>query len=132
MKNRKRLTRICEIGGILLFLPLWSASQFPTLLEAIGARLWEIVNNLRQIDGAMQEWAIQHGQTGTVLVSEENVIPYLGRRLKPVAGERYVLKTLAESPQTSFVRGYSVNLKTPGPEASRIRLIEILRLSFDK
>ena len=48
----------------------------------------------------MQKGPLDHGQTSAAIVTEENLAPvFLPHPPKPVAGERYVLKTLAESPE---------------------------------
>jgi hypothetical protein len=99
MNNRKRLTRICAIGGILLLLAFVVSVAIPNFAGSHRSKAHAIVSNLRQLDGAMQQWGLDHGQTGTVVVTEENLVPYLRHPPKPVAGERYVLKTLAESPE---------------------------------
>ena len=67
-----------------------------------------IFNNLRQLDGAKQRWALDHGRTGAVLVTIEDIAPYVLHSLlkagsvKPIAGERYSLKTLNESPEAQL------------------------------
>jgi len=69
-----------------------------------------IIDNLRQLDGATQQWAIEHGQTGGVIVTWEDLAPYLRRTpnlgvwVKPVAGEKYTLKTVKESPEAELTR----------------------------
>src|SRR5690242_3148234 len=38
------------------------------------------INNLRQIDGAKQQWALENGKTnGEIIVTETDIRPYLGR-----------------------------------------------------
>jgi len=63
-----------------------------------------MVNNLRQLDGAAEMWVIDHHQTGAVLVAEADLTNYLRRPLQPIAGERYVLRPLPESPQVVLTR----------------------------
>jgi hypothetical protein len=62
-----------------------------------------IFNNLRQLDGAKQIWALEHGRTGAVVVTTQDIAPYL-RTFTPVAGERYILRTLTEAPQAQLTR----------------------------
>ena len=38
------------------------------------------VNNLRMIDGAKQQWAIEHKDATNLDVSWDNIVPYLGRK----------------------------------------------------
>lgn len=69
-----------------------------------------IINNLYNLCGAMQQWASDHGRTGAVAVVQKDVAPYLARSVqldgwvKPVAGERYILRTLTESPEAQLTR----------------------------
>jgi hypothetical protein len=104
MNDQKRLRRICEIGGILLIVGFVVSVAIPNFNGRHRSKAFVIVNNLRQLDGAMQQWAIEHGRTGAVVVTEENIASYLRLPLKQVAGERYVLKTLAESPEAHLTR----------------------------
>lgn len=69
-----------------------------------------IINNLRQLDGAKQQWALDHGRTGAIQVTTQDIAPYLTHShakdglVKPVAGERYSLRTLIESPEAILTR----------------------------
>jgi len=69
-----------------------------------------IMNNLRQLDGAVQQWGLDHHQTGAVAVTWGDIAPYLGDRcdqhgwVKFVDGEVYVLKGLARSPEVVLTR----------------------------
>lgn len=68
-----------------------------------------IINNLRQIEGAKRQWAIENNVTGNVQVTEQNVGFYLGRGtnsrwVSSVAEERYVLKLLDESPEAHLTK----------------------------
>ncbi len=61
-------------------------------------------SNLRRVDGAMQQWAFDHGRTGAVVVTKQDLAPYLRDTVKPVAGERYSVKTLLDSPEAQLTR----------------------------
>ena len=62
-----------------------------------------IIFNLRQLDGAKQQWALDHGRTGPVVVSEQDIAVYLkGGGNRPVAGERYILNLLTQSPEAEL------------------------------
>ena len=76
----------------------------------------DIIYNVRRLDGAKEAWALEHGQTNQAVVpTMEDLAPYLrGPRdgegldattgIKPVAGERYFIKSLAESPEAELMR----------------------------
>jgi hypothetical protein len=74
----------------------------PNYVGSPRSKTLAIVSNLRQLDGAMQQWAFEHGKTGSVVVTEQDLAPYLGQSLKPIAGERYILKTLLQSPEAEL------------------------------
>jgi hypothetical protein len=71
-----------------------------------------IIYRLRLIDGAKGQWGLEHHQTGAALPTKEDLIPYLGgifktdadadAWMKPVAGEHYNIKTLAEVPEAEL------------------------------
>jgi len=69
-----------------------------------------IINNLRSIEDAVQQWALEQTRTGAVEVTWMNIGPYLGHspvsegRVKAVAGEIYTLKSLVESPEAQLTR----------------------------
>ena len=60
-----------------------------------------IFNNLRQLDGAKQTWAFEHGRTGAIVVTTQDIAPCLPH-FTAVAGERYILRTLAEVPEAQL------------------------------
>jgi len=93
-------------------LGLWVLGMLcvPNFVRSGTSKTNAIINNLRQIDGAKQLWAIEHGRTGAVLVTTQDIAPYFRHDqakegfLKAVAGERYVIGTLVESPEAQLTR----------------------------
>ncbi len=68
-----------------------------------------ILRNLRQLDAAKRQWAQDQNATGAVEITPEDLAPYLEVPpnkgwVTPVAGERYFLKSLAESPVAELTR----------------------------
>jgi hypothetical protein len=64
-----------------------------------------IINNLRQLDGAVCKWALDHGQPGVVVVTREQISTYLKDGwVRPVAGEIYRLGSFTESPEAQLTR----------------------------
>jgi len=63
------------------------------------------INNLRQIDGAKQQWALEHGKKTDDKVTWEDVTPYIYLKNTPrpwcPQGGVYTLGTLAENPRCS-------------------------------
>ena len=69
-----------------------------------------IISNLQQLEGAVQMWGFEHQKTGAVVVTWEDVAPYLRAErdvhggMKSVASEVYVLKTLTQPPEAVLTR----------------------------
>jgi hypothetical protein len=107
-ESRRFLT--VSLGGIfalIVLVALLIAIAVPNYVGRGPGKINTIINNLRQLDGAVQTWAMEHHQTGTVLVTKEDLAPYLvapDHWPKPVAGERYVLNTLPQSPEALLTR----------------------------
>jgi|ERR1035438_7763580 hypothetical protein len=108
MSETKRASRLVLFGGIAFVVLLVFYIGMPNYVRSGPSKISAIANNLRQLDGAMQLWAIEHGRTGAVVVAEEDVAPYLRAHsngwVTSVAGERYILKTLVESPEVELTR----------------------------
>jgi Mg-chelatase subunit ChlD/uncharacterized membrane protein YgcG len=56
------------------------------------------INNLRQIDGAINEWALETKKSSTDVPTENDLKPFLpgGKLPSPVMGEKYVLGSISE------------------------------------
>ncbi len=102
MGESKRLSWLGVVGGMLILGAFVLAICIPNYVGSPRSKTLAIINNLRQLDGAMQQWAFEHGKTGAVVVTEQDVAPYLGQSFKPIAGERYVLKTLSQPPEAQL------------------------------
>jgi hypothetical protein len=91
---------ILLIGGLIM----------PNFVHSPGiSKTNQIINNLRYLDAAAQEWAADHGQAGTTKVRQEDLVPYLvhyfgDSQVRSVAGERYILRTVSESPEAELTR----------------------------
>jgi hypothetical protein len=65
------------------------------------------INNLRQIDGAKQQWALEHNAASNAVPVWSNIQPYLGRGTGgtlPVcpAGGIYTINSLTNAPTCSI------------------------------
>ena len=81
------------VGGIaVLSIPNFVKSRATSQASSIN-------NNLRQIDAAKNEWALENHKLGNDVPTADDLSPYLkGGALKPVTGETYVLGSVSESP----------------------------------
>ncbi|HZV35035.1 MAG TPA: prepilin-type cleavage/methylation domain-containing protein [Verrucomicrobiae bacterium] len=71
------------------------------------------VNNLRQIDGAKQTWALENNKSSNDVVTWQQIQPYLGRGPEgsiPVCpqGGRYILGRIGELPKCSIGADHSI------------------------
>jgi general secretion pathway protein G len=66
------------------------------------------INNLRQVDGAKEQWALENGKTnGDTVVTENDIKPYLrldskGNLPQCPSGGKYVIGRLNEPPTCSL------------------------------
>ncbi len=62
------------------------------------------INNLRQIDGAKQQWALENKKNADTLVSAADILPYLRGNVLPAcpAGGVYTLNTVGGRPLCSI------------------------------
>jgi hypothetical protein len=71
------------------------------------------INNLRQIDGAINEWAMENGKTNGVIVTGNDIKPYLklgpdGQLPKCPMGGKYVLGKIGVYPHVTCSLGTAV------------------------
>jgi len=61
------------------------------------------INNLRQLDGAKQQWALEHNKPASAIPSPQDLAPYLSNNTLPLcpAGGLYTLNALGQPPVCS-------------------------------
>jgi prepilin-type N-terminal cleavage/methylation domain-containing protein len=78
--NRKSGFTLVEIMIVVAIIGLLAAIAIPNFVKArTTAQKNACINNLRQIDGAKQQWALENGKTGAATVGVASITPYLGR-----------------------------------------------------
>jgi hypothetical protein len=127
---RRRLLRSKDrVGPLLgvLLLILGLVCLVDLMLPALGGggpkKSMRIVNNLMQIELMKQMWAADHGVTGSVRVTEQDLAPYaphyssngLARQL---TGERYIIHRLGVGPEAQLTKPYG---KWPAGTVIRLR-----------
>ena len=99
---------LVEIMIVVAIIGLLAAIAIPNFVKArTTSQCNACINNLRQLDGAKQQWALEQKQESTAVPATTDVQPYLGRGtigaypLCPANGT-YTLNNCATAPSCSL------------------------------
>ena len=71
---------LVEIMIVVAIIGLLAAIAIPNFVKArTTAQMNACINNLRQVDAAKQQWALESGQKPSATPTSANILPYLGR-----------------------------------------------------
>ena len=95
---------LVEIMIVVAIIGLLAAIAIPNFVRArTTSQQNACINNLRQIDGAIQQWALETKQDAAAAVAEADVTPYLKNTVICPSGgttfaDSYTLTTVAAAP----------------------------------
>jgi len=127
MKNkvsRKAGFTLVEIMIVVAIIGLLAAIAIPNFVRArTTSQQNACINNLRLIDGAKQQWALEQRQGATVTPGGTDLQPYLGHGS---AGELPTCPADSNGSAASFATSYTVNNVSVKPQCNQVSSTHIL------
>jgi general secretion pathway protein G len=103
---------LVEIMIVVAIIGLLCAIAVPNFVHArISSQTETCISNLRQIDSAVQQWALENNERPTATVTFDDIQPYVGRKaggsavnvdIKCPAGGTYSVTDVQSSPTCSI------------------------------
>jgi hypothetical protein len=98
------VTGYLGVAWAILFIPMMLAIAIPNFVKARATSMQNAcINNLRQIDGAKNEWALEKGKKPGDTPTEQDLQPFLKNGTFPIcpAGGTYTIGAVSNAPTCS-------------------------------
>src|SRR4051812_22140796 len=120
--NRKSGFTLVEIMIVVAIIGLLAAIAIPNFVRArTTSQQNACINNLRQIDGAKQTWALETKQAGNATPVQTDIDPYLGR-----AGSAATILCPAGGAAATFATSYTINAVNVSPVCAVVPASHVL------